>query len=484
VRMPPGTTLARTDGVAALVEAELARLPEVRAVATTVGTGGMLGTPNAERANITLELVSSRERELSSQELAADLGPRLERALASFPEANVEVSAGGGDAVPVEAGIELVLSAGDRETLRERDEQAREIMRENPHLVNVGSSLEGVVSERVFVIDGSSLIGTGLTPSDVAQTLRAYNVGITAAQVREGGREIPVVVKVNPLYIQDEGTLLSLLVSAPGLGGYLPLSQLGRFEVRAAPTSISRANQAFTSTLSADIAPGAAGQLQLRAELEAAFRSAGVVDDQVVIGTGVGPDLLGDLVVYGPIAFFLALVLNYLVIASQFNSFRYPFYLLLTVPLALVGAFWLFYLTGSALDVISVLGVVILIGLVTKNAILLLDAVVSRVQEGLTLKEALVAAGRLRLRPILMTALTIVIISLPLLLGLGEGSEFRRSLGLVILGGVLSSTLLTLFVVPAAFYRFERRRYDIEAPQRSAAAEVAKPPLPPEPVKG
>jgi hydrophobic/amphiphilic exporter-1 (mainly G- bacteria), HAE1 family len=198
----------------------------------------------------------------------------------------------------------------------------------------------------------------------------------------------------------------------------------------------------------------------VRTQVEEAFAAAGVVDRDVRVTAGIGPDLLGDLVLYGPIAFALAMLLNYLVIASQFNNLKYPLYLLLTVPLALVGAVWLFFLTGSSLDVISVLGVVILIGLVTKNAILLLDVVMNQVQEGEPLRDALVRAGRLRLRPILMTALTVVIISVPLLLGIGEGNEFRRPLGLVIMGGVVSSTFLTLFVVPAAFYRFERRRFE------------------------
>jgi HAE1 family hydrophobic/amphiphilic exporter-1 len=107
--------------------------------------------------------------------------------------------------------------------------------------------------------------------------------------------------------------------------------------------------------------------------------------------------------------------------------------------------------------------VVILIGLVTKNAILLLDVVMTGLEEDETLEAALVRAGRLRLRPILMTALTVVMISIPLLAGLGEGSEFRQPLGLVIVGGVVSSTFLTLFVVPAAFYRFERHRFPTEA---------------------
>ena len=468
LELPPGTPLSRTDEVSAQVERELRDVPEARAILASVGSGGLLSNSNAQVSDVVLELDSLGERRRSSFAIAEDLRPRLERLVGSaYPEATLTVSSDDGGAVPVETGVEVTLTSTDRALLEERDQLARQVMRDNPHLQNVSSSLEGSVSERVFILDDTALAGTGLTPSDVAQTLRAFNVGIRAGNVRERGAEIPISVRIDPVYIADEQALLSLPIRAPALQGYLPLGVLGRFELQAAPVSIDRSNQAYVATLRGDLTAGAPGQFEVRRAVEEAFAAAGVIDGDVQVGTGVGPDLLGDLVFYGPIAFALALLLNYLVIASQFNSFRYPLYLLLTVPLALVGAFWLFYLTGQALDVISVLGVVILIGLVTKNAILLLDAVVSQFEEGETLKGALVRAGELRLRPILMTALTVVIISLPLLLGLGEGSEFRRPLGYVILGGVISSTFLTLFVVPAAFYRFERRRY--EGPGGTAA---------------
>jgi hydrophobic/amphiphilic exporter-1 (mainly G- bacteria), HAE1 family len=414
----------------------------------------------------------------------------VEAALAAYPEARVTVTSDDGGAVPVDTGLALTLVGGDRALLEERDRLARDVMSANPWLRDVRSSLEGSVAERVFVVSNAALAGTGLTTSEVASTLRAYNVGVRAGDLREAGEETPIIVRVNPASIADEQTLLSLPIFAPALRSYLPLGVLGRFELQPAPVSVNRANQAYVATVSADVAEGSPGQFQLRSQVEAAFAEAGVTDEFVRVTTGIGPDLLGDLVFYGPIAFALALLLNYLVIASQFNSLRYPLYLLLTVPLALVGALWLFFLTGSPLDVISVLGVVILIGLVTKNAILLLDVVVGQLQAGETLRDALVRAGRLRLRPILMTALTVVVISIPLLVGLGEGNEFRRPLGLVILGGVVSSTFLTLFVVPAAFYRFERRRYELRgagAEQAGEALEAAMdapaapppPPLPP-----
>ncbi len=345
--------------------------------------------------------------------------------------------------------------------MRERDAQALAILQASPFARDPSSTLEGAIGERVFEVDPTRLAGTGLTPSNIGRTLRTYNVGIEVADVRDNGNEIPVRLKADPIYLGDEQALISAPIYAPGLDQYLPLSSLGEFTIQSVPVTISRGPGGFVSTLETNLTRNAPGQQRVRAEFEEAIRAQGIVDDEVTLGRGIGPDLLGNLIQYGLIAVVVALLLNYLVIASEFNSFKYPLYLLLTVPLALVGAFWLFYVTGSSLNVISVLGFVSLIGLVTKNAILLLDVVMSQIEEGETfdLKEALVEAGRLRLRPILMTAGTIVIISIPLLIGLGSGAEFRRPLGLVIAGGVLSSTILTLFVVPAVFYRFERSNY-------------------------
>ncbi len=467
--MPPGTPLSRTDQVAARLEGVAQADPSVRSVISTVGSGGTFGNPSAQRADLQIELAPMSERSLSSFELADRLRPLLQAAIADVPEARLRVGSDDGGAVPVDTGIGLVLQSDDLRLLEERDRSARELMEAHPWLRNVRSSLEGSVSERVFVLNAAAVTGTGLTTNDIANTLRAYNVGVSAGTLRDAGEETPIVVKVDPALVRDEQTLLSLPIYASALRSYLTLGQLGRFEVQAAPVTIRRADQAYVANLNADLSPASPGQFQTRQEVELKLAEAGIVDERVRITSGLGPDLLGDLVFYGPVAFALAIVLNYLVIASQFNSFRYPLYLLLPVPLALVGAFWLFFLTDTPLDVISVLGVVILIGLVTKNAILLLDVVVSQMQRSETLEQALVRAGKLRLRPILMTALTVLMISVPLLLGVGEGTEFRQPLGLVILGGVVSSTFLTLFVVPAALYRFERSRFEGRDPPPAPA---------------
>lgn len=184
--------------------------------------------------------------------------------------------------------------------------------------------------------------------------------------------------------------------------------------------------------------------------------------------------LTSDLVFYGPIVLVLAVLLTYLVLGSQFNSFRYPLYLLLPVPLAIVGALWTLSFFRVNLDVITVLGMVILLGLSTKNSILYLEFVTERMRT-LPLREALIEAAELRFRPIIMTTLTVLVISLPLVFGQGDGAEFRRGLGIVILGGVITSTLLTFYVVPSVFYQFERRR---QKPREINLSQVPSPALP------
>jgi hydrophobic/amphiphilic exporter-1 (mainly G- bacteria), HAE1 family len=257
IEMPPGTPLSRTDAVAALAERVVRDHPAVRDVVATVGTGGAFGNPNAVRATVRLELLSGRDA--SAFEVADALRPRVEAALAAYPEARVSVASDDGGAVPVETGLSLTLVGNDRTLLEARDRMARDVMAENPWLRDVRSSLEGSVAERVFVVSSSALAGTGLTTSEVAGTLRAYNVGVRAGELREAGEETPIVVRVNPAAVADEQTLLSLPIFAPALRSYLPLGLLGRFELRPAPTSIDRANQAYVATVSAEFVEGVAG---------------------------------------------------------------------------------------------------------------------------------------------------------------------------------------------------------------------------------
>ena len=461
--LPSGTSLDRTNELASRIEAYLLSRDDVAIVQATIGGSGsdVGNVANSGEARFRLELQPRAQRPLSVFELVEVFSDDLAARFTDVPEAELSVSVAADGGPPSSADYSLTLISNDLDLLRQRDEQARAIIERNPYLRNVSSNLDATVSERVFVLNTAQLSGTGLSPSEVYNNLRILNVGTEASRLRQGGEEFPIRVRANPSLIRSPEQLTSFAIFAPVLGRHIPISQLGRFELREAPRSITRSNQSFAVDIEADVTPDNPGVSQIRNSINAELREAGVVDERVSIGASGGLDLTSDLVLYTPIAFGLALLLNYLVIASQFNSFKFPLYLLLTIPLALVGAFWLLFLTGTSLDVYSVLALVILVGLVTKTAILLLDLVVNQNNDAKTpLKDLLIESARTRFRPIVMTTLTLVAVSLPLLLGLGEGSEFRYSIGIVIFGGVVSSALLTLFVVPCAFYYFERKNFD------------------------
>ncbi len=465
LELPAGTSLNQTNRVAGTLENALLANDDVETVQVTVGSGDILGGSSSEQASLTVQLVSKDERELDTTESIVALERELLGVLRPYPEAELSLLNQGSGGPPGSSSYTLSLGSTNLDLLRERSEAALRVLEDTPGLRNTASDLSNTTDERVFNVDPAQLDGTGLTNSDVFNTIAAYNVGSEAGRLRRGGDETPIRVRADPLLLSDEQSLLSLPIQAPALESSLPLSALGSFETRAAPATINRADQSYSATLTAELTPGS-NLSQVTEAVNTRLQDEGVLDNRVSEQQGVNFDLLGDLLFYAPIAFGLALLLNYLAIGSQFNSFKYPLYLLLTVPLALVGAVWLFYFTGTSLDIISILGVVMLIGLVTKNAILLLDVTLAETKRGAPLRDALLEAAAVRFRPILMTTATVVVISLPLLLGLGEGSEFRYPLGLVILGGVLTSALLTFYVVPAAFYQFERKRYQREAERR------------------
>ncbi len=227
-----------------------------------------------------------------------------------------------------------------------------------------------------------------------------------------------------------------------------------------APISLSRDNRQYTGELQINLKPGAPTALTLQTQIQDQLTKAGLIGGNVTMTSGgrfSATSLASSLASSGPIIFLLALFLAYLVMAAQFNSWRYPIYLLMPVPLALVGALWLVFLIGGGLDIFGLMGMLMLIGLSAKNAILYLDFVVARIGK-MPFKDALIEAAKLRFRPIVMTTLTILVISFPLILGRGQGSEFGQRMGIVMLGGILFSAVLTFFVVPSAFYLFERNR--------------------------
>ena len=452
INTPSGTNLETTNLYARRLERFALGLPEIKNVITNV---------NSDSADLSLELVSPSSR-ASVFVLVEKWREQAKKLLQDRPEVTVRVSVDGSATSGSSANITLV--APSQELLESRHSAVLREIRRQPEVASVRSSLGATAPERVFIPDPAQLERTGLSNADLASNLRQAIEGSEAGQMRNSqGESIPIRVALREQ--SDTQALLSLPMYASSLGSSLPLGQLGRFELREAPTTISRSNKAYSASITVNFKLGSDVAATFPARMQTQLEQAKILNDQIRFGneqSGSDAALTGDLVRYAPIALALAIILNYLVLGAQFNSFRYPLYLLTPVPLAIVGAIWALAISGVGFDVIGVLGMVVLIGLSTKNAILLLDFVVERAKT-LPLREALISSGGLRLRPIIMTTLTVLVISIPLIIGGGEGAELRRGLGIIILGGLLTTTILTLYVVPALFYLLERKRFATRA---------------------
>jgi HAE1 family hydrophobic/amphiphilic exporter-1 len=309
----------------------------------------------------------------------------------------------------------------------------------------------------------------------IAQVLQTYTSGTQASNVITGGLSYPIEVQIDPVYMSGEQTLLNLPIYSPTLQTNLQIGQLGGFVISQAPVTVSRYNRLYTGQLTINLKPNAPPALAMQDRITRELTAMGLLGNGVSLtASSLGSSALASqLASTGPAAFLLALFLAYLVMAAQFNSWRYPIYLLLPVPLALVGALWLVFILGGGLDIFGILGMLMLIGLSAKNAILYLDFVVERLGK-MPFRDALIDAARLRFRPIVMTTLTVLVISFPLIFGRGQGSEFGQRMGIVMLGGIVFSAALTFFVVPAAFYLLERKRV-AKLEEQAEAPEAPQP---------
>jgi HAE1 family hydrophobic/amphiphilic exporter-1 len=461
LRYPAGTPPAVTNEGAGRLERFLTQQPEIDTIQTLVGAssagvGAAFSAGNT--ASIIAQLVPIEKRQGIFLMIPRYRG-RMVALFRDQPSAQISVSAGGGFG-GFGSSLQLSIVAPDFNTLADRNDRIIQNIQTNRYVVDVYSSLSDTSLENDFVPDTSRLKGTGITPGALALALQTYASGVQASNVVTGGLSYPIQVQADPTKLSGGQSLLNLPLYSPSLQSTLQIGQLGAFTLNQAPVSLSRYNRQYTGNLTINLTPDAPPALSMQQQITAQLTNAGLLGGAVSITTNQRFNqaaLAGQLATTGPLIFLLALFLAYLVMAAQFNSWRYPVYLLLPVPLALVGALLLVYFIGGGLDIFGLMGMLMLIGLSAKNAILYLDFVVERLGK-MPFKDALLDAAKLRFRPIVMTTMTVLVISGPLIFGRGQGSEYGQRMGIVMFGGIMLSAILTFFVVPAAFFLFEKKR--------------------------
>ncbi|NNM66707.1 MAG: efflux RND transporter permease subunit [Spirochaetales bacterium] len=463
LHMPPGTSDEIENSYVGKIEDAILKKKEVRTVQTLIYSG-------QADADLTIQLVPIQDRQnvfLLAPEWRKELLPLI----ADQPSARLFVNTAryGGNAGGFGGGTaEILFTSPNFDQLKNTIPLIRKEIEKNPYAVDVTTSLDYLTFQRNFVPNQDALKGTGITTSQIAAAFETYATGLQASTLVKGGLSYPIYVMADPILLHGAQSLLDLRVYSPTLQTSLSMRQLGTFQLTESPLSITRHDRLYSATVDVDLTPNAPPALAFQNMVQADLTKAGLVGQGVNVssnGAFSPAALAAQLSTLLPMSFGLAIFLVYLVMASQFNSWKYPVYLLLPVPLALIGALFAVYLFGGGMDLFAMLGLLMLIGLSAKNAIIYLEFVMERIGK-MPLADALIEAAHLRFRPIIMTTLTVLMISFPLMFATGQGAEFGQKVGVVMLGGVLTSAILTFFVVPAAFYRFERQHTsakDLEA---------------------
>ncbi|MFO7608325.1 MAG: efflux RND transporter permease subunit [Candidatus Krumholzibacteriia bacterium] len=462
VEMAVGTRLEVVDRMARSVE-DLIRehVPEARYVLASVGGGGWR-TSGGHTANIRVTLAPLAERTRSSEDVAADL--RL--LLADLPGAAIRTRAGqglwilrmgqgGGD------NLSLEVRGHDLETARVLAQRVRDAVVAVPGITDARISREEGRPEEVVVIDRQKAADLGLTVARIGEALRTAVGGTYASNYREGGREYRILVRLGEDDRRNLRNLLDLTVTNDR-GQPVVLRNVVRTDALEGPVRIERKDQERTVFVSANFAGRDMGSVI--ADVREALRTIAVPRDFAVI---IGGDYEEQQKAFRELmlGLILALALVYMVMAGQFESLRHPFLVLFSVPMAVVGVVLALILTGTPFSLNAYIGCIMLGGIVVNNAILLVDYTnLLRRRDGLAVDRAVVLAGSRRLRPILMTTLTTMLGLLPLSFGWGEGGEAQAPLARVVIGGLASSTLITLVVIPVAYTLFAGGRRPVTAP--------------------
>lgn len=457
--MAEGTNIAvQNQYLQELEEVVRANLPmeDVEHITTAVTDG---------RAEVEIAMVSASERSMSTSKIADQIRADV---VGVIPGADIRVSAqsglwmlrmifgsGGGEAVEVQ------LRGYNLEMAQEISNEIKRRMEEIPEVTGVRTDRREGQPEQNIIFNREKIADLGLSVREVAQVIQTNIGGSRAGTFRVGGDEFPITVRLQP---EDRMTITdieNISIRTPE-GQVLPVSAVISQNRGRGPTDISRINSQRVSYITANLQGG------------------------VPLGTAVEKiqDKLSDLqlpegfsIVYGGeyqeqqeaaadfrLSIIMALVLIYMVMAAQFERFMDPLIVMFSVPLAIIGVVPALMLTGTTINMQSMMGMVMLIGIVVNNAIVLIDYInLMRREHGMNVREAVIHSGRLRLRPILMTTLTTVLGLIPLALGIGAGAEIQASLARVVIGGLTASTLITLIFIPVVYVSTEKIRARVGA---------------------
>ncbi|MBC8042504.1 MAG: efflux RND transporter permease subunit, partial [Rhizobacter sp.] len=448
-----GTKLSEMNRIAQAAEEKLRAMPEVKTVFASVGTSSdswIGGDANGNTAELNVSLIPKEERSRPATEIGED----IKRVVENFAGVKVRIAPIGIFGSADDAPIILTMRGANRDSVLHAAEQLSEIIRRTAGTDGVRLSLQMGKPESRVELDHARMAAYGLSTEAVGEALRVAYTGDDDLKFQSGDNDVKLRVRLGESD-RAKASDLERLKFITSNGDAVELGQFASFVSAETYSKLERRNRQNSVTVYAQVLGRATGDV-----------GAEILEKMKKIQLPQGVKLLteGDLEYQSDafdkllLAFAAAVLFVYLIMVALYNSWVYPFVVLFSIPVAIVGALAALAITGHTLNIFSLLGVIMLVGLVAKNAILIVDYTNQLRAQGSSVEEALITAGRTRLRPILMTTMAMVVGMLPIATASGAGAEWKNGLAWVLIGGLTSSLLLTLILVPTVYIDIERLR--------------------------
>ncbi|MBE3036921.1 MAG: efflux RND transporter permease subunit [Candidatus Atribacteria bacterium] len=447
ITLPTGTNLDTTREVVSEVEKIVSKIPEIKSMLTTAGasSGGMgFSTEGGNNGTIMVNLVEQNKRDRNTAQVINELRQKI----GTYPDAKINFSEQG-FSFSSSSDLEVRISGDSLDELENIANRILISVAEVEGVYDLKSSIEDVRPELHVNIDREKTNLYGLNTAQIASTVHDALLGRVASIYQEKGEQIDIRIRLDEEDRNSIEEVKNLLISS-STGLQIPLKEIAEVIVGFGPKGIDRQNQQRIVNVSGSISGRLLGKVIQDAQRKL---------DKLVLPEGYRYEFVGAQQQmqesFGSLALALiiAVLLVYMIMAAQFESLMTPLAVMFSVPFSLIGVILALILAGKSLNVMSYIGIIMLVGIVVNNSIVLLDYVNLLRQKGIERNEAIILGGKTRLRPILMTMLTTVLALVPMALGIGEGAELRAPMAITIIGGLTSSTFLSLIIVPI-FYTF------------------------------
>ncbi|KFL43807.1 cation transporter [Lysinibacillus sp. BF-4] len=454
VQLPNGASLTETKKVVDLVEERLKEEKDVEVYVSLIGStqeSAARGQNVSNRAEMYVKMKPASERKRTIFEFAEEVEGDIAKQINEDVSVQFNVSTSSGSA-PQQLTFRLTDTNSKR--LAESADTLKAALEKKDGITEVSHDLENTIEEIQIEVNREAAKDLGFVPAQIAQTVNQMTRGqVTTQMITEDEQVLVVTTGFGDAYRKDVNALKEMQLRSPA-GTFVKLKEIADVEVKEGPVSIRRSDQTsavaffvkYASTESLGNMSKKVDEVIAKTKLPATTDVAFSGDRELYDSS------IDDMIM----ALILAVLLVYFVMAAQFESFKYPFIIMFTVPLMVIGVAIAFLLTGTIISVTAVIGILVLVGIVVNNGIVFVDYINQKKAQGVPSYEAIIMTTEDRLRPVIMTAATTILGLLPLALGIGEGTEMNQPMGIAVIGGLLTSTLFTLFVVPIIYSLFDK----------------------------